>query len=431
MPTLRRKFMASLTFLALAAFTLAALSPRAAHAQDGSLGIAAVVNDDVISVLDLETRVNLVIGTSNMQNTPEARARITPQVLRALIDEKLMLQEAKRVGIQVTQGDIDLGMQNIAQGNRTSIDGFKEMLRQWRVPLNTMYARIEADIAWSTFVSQFLARTLKVGEEEITDEIERLRANAGRPEYLLAEIVLPVDQPGQDGEIRQLAGRLLQQMQAGAAFSALAQNFSAAPSAAVGGDMGWVQAGHMESNVLNAVLRLKPGQVTPPLRTLGGYSLIMLREVRTSPGLGQGDSTLTLSQLHLQAPKGADPATLNGLAARLGDLTRGIRTCERLEAVGQQQGSLLSGPLGQIKLSNLPDAMRAVLAELPVGQPSQPVATGGGLAVMMVCARQVEELNMDVVRERVGQFLLNQRLNVAAQRQLRDLRRAAFVDIRL
>lgn len=430
----RRSFLSLFILLAMAFGTALPMGRHAAAqtaATDGTLGIAAVVNDDVISMLDLETRVNLVVATSNMPDSEETRARIRPQILRGLIDEKLMLQEAKRAGINVTQPEIEQGMANIAQANGTGVNEFKQLLASWGVPVAAMSARVEADIAWQTYIRKTLARTIKVGEEEVTDEIQRIQANAGRPEYLLAEIVLPVDNPGKDTEVRQLAARLLQQMQNGAPFSALAQNFSAAPSAAVGGDLGWVQGAHLEDKILNAVRRLQPGQVTPPIRTLGGYSMVLLRDQRTSPGLGRGESTLTLSQLHLQAPKDAGEQALNGLAARLQDMTRGVNSCARLDAVGEQQGSMLSGSLGQVKQANLPPAMQDVLASLPVGQPSKPIATGGGLAVLMVCDPQTAELDMDAVRERIGQQLLNERLNVAAQRRLRDLRRAAFVEIRL
>jgi len=91
----------------------------------------------------------------------------------------------------------------------------------------------------------------------------------------------------------------------------------------------------------------------------------------------------------------------------------------------------MSGSLGEMKLSSLPDNLRGVLTNLPVGQPSQPVQTGGGLAVVMICERSDEGVDMDKIRENIRIKILESRVNVAAQRKLRDLRRNAFVDIRL
>ncbi|MBD3661021.1 MAG: SurA N-terminal domain-containing protein, partial [Arenibacter algicola] len=157
----RRSFLSLFILLAIACGTALPMGQQAAAqtaSTDGTLGIAAVVNDDVISMLDLETRVNLVVATTNMPDTEETRARIRPQILRGLIDEKLMLQEAKRVGINVTQPEIEQGMANIAQANGTGVEEFKQLLSRWGVPVAAMSARVEADIAWQTYIRKTLAR---------------------------------------------------------------------------------------------------------------------------------------------------------------------------------------------------------------------------------------------------------------------------------
>lgn len=404
------------------------VAPTAARAQQDGLGIAAVVNDDVISALDLHMRTTMIIATSSMSDTPQTRARISPQILRGLIDEKLMLQEARSIGIKVAQGDIDAGLERIAKGNKMTLVQLSEQMREMGVPMSALSVRIEAEIAWQIFVGRSLSRTIKIGEEEINDEIKRIQSSAGKPEYLIAEIYLPVDRPGQDSEVQQLAARLMEQIKAGAPFNALANNFSRAPSAAQGGDMGWVQASHLDVELLNVLSTMRPGSITIPVRTLGGYYIMLLRDIRTSPGLGTGDAVMKISQLHLQA---SNRAEMNQVGAQLQKMTRGVTGCAQLDAMGAQSGSPMSGPLGEIRLSTLPQEMRTVLETLPVGQPSSPVATGGGLAVLLICERHDEGVNMDEVRDKISKRLSAERLNVTAQRHLRDLRRMAFVDIRL
>ncbi len=401
---------------------------QASPAQQGALGIAAVVNDDVISALDLHTRTTMIIETSNMTDTPQTRARVSPQVLRGLIDEKLMLQEARRSGIKVVQEDIDDGVARIAQGNKMTVLQLSEQLKQIGVPLSSVSARIEAEIAWSIFAGRVLARKITISEEEITDEIKRIQASAGKPEYLLAEIFLPVDLPSQDNEVYQLALRLIEQMKSGAPFKAVASNMSRAPSAGVGGDMGWVQAAHLDTDIYNVVSKMNPGNVSMPIRTLGGYYIMLLREVRASPGLGGGEATLKLSQLHLAAEH---PGATADLGPQLQNMSQGVTTCEQLDAIGAKDGSPMSGPLGEVPLSAMPQNMRALLQNLPAGQISPPIATGGGLAVMMVCARNDKGVDMEAVRADIAKRLKATRLDIAARRHLHDLRRDAFVDIRL
>jgi len=402
-------------------------SPHA-RAQDYGLGIAAIVNDDVVSMLDLHMRTSMVIANADMPDTTETRQRIFPQVLRSLIDEKLMLQEAHRIDIQVAQEDIKGEVERIAQSNGLNIDQLTEKLKESGVPITALTSRIEANIAWQVFIGRALSRNIKISEDEIDDEIARIQASAGQPEYLLAEIYLPVDNPSQDSEIQQLAARLIQQLQSGVSFNAIAANFSRAPSAALGGDMGWVQASHLDVDLLNVISQLQPDMVTRPIRTLGGYYILLLRDVRTSPGLTNANATMKLSQLHLAAAPQTDP---NQLAGQLQSLISGVTSCDQLEAIGAQSGSPMSGSLGEVSLSVLPPDMRATVATLPVGQPSAPVATGGGLAVLMVCERPNATADMKAVREEISRKLSLERLDIAAQRHMRDLRREAFVDIRL
>lgn len=423
----KNSHLAFLVFLVSAVFATCA-APIDARAQQDGLGIAAVINDDVISILDLHTRTTMIIATSSMTDSSETRARISPQVLRGLIDEKLMLQEARRIGINVDQGDIDEGIQRIANNNKMTVAQLGEQMKSIGVPLTAVGARIEANIGWQVFVGRSLSRNIKIGKEEINDEIKRIQSSAGKPEYLLAEIFLPVDKPSQDANVQQLAARLVQQMKSGAPFSALASNFSRAPSAAKGGDMGWVQASHLDTVLLNVVGQLRPGNIARPVRTLGGYYIVLLRDVRTSPGLGAGDATLKLSQLHL-LPSGQ--SDLNQVGQQLVSMTRGVNSCAAFDALGAQSGSPMSGSLGEVSLSVLPPNMRTVLETLPVGQPSNPVATGGGMAVLMVCERQNAGMDMETIRADIAKRLKIERLEVAAQRHLRDLRRQAFVDIRL
>jgi len=416
----------------LVCLALASLLPMYAKAQtQGGLGIAAVVNDDVISMLDLNARISMVMESAQLENTAENRMKIAPQVLRGLVDEKLKLQETRESGVKVTQGNIEQALKDIADKNKMTVDQLTEHLRSIGVPISTLATRVETELAWSYYVQSRLAKKILVGAEEIKDEINRIQTNAGKPEYLLAEIFLPVESPAQEAEVRTVAERLLVQMKQGAPFSGLARNFSRAPSAALDGDMGWVQYANLDPALQRVITKMRAGTASPPVRTLGGYYIMFLRKIRTSPGLGGGDAMVKLSQFHVPAPKGGSAAALQNLSNQLVAATRNMKSCAELEAAGAQSGSLMSGSLGEMKLTSLPDAMQQVLGDLKVGQPSAPIPTGGGLAVLMICERTDESVNMEKVRDDIRNKLVQNRLSVASQRKLRDLRRDAFVDTRI
>jgi len=416
----------------LACLALASLLPLHVKAQtQGGLGIAAVVNDDVISMLDLNARISMVMESAQLDNTAENRMKIAPQVLRGLVDEKLKLQETRESGVKVTQDNIELALKDIADKNKMTIKKLTDHLQSIGVPISTLATRVETELAWSYYVQSRLAKKIQVGAEEIKDEIARIQTNAGKPEYLLAEIFLPVESPSQEAEVRTVAERLLVQMQQGAPFSGLARNFSRAPSAALDGDMGWVQYANLDPALQRVISNMRAGTASTPVRTLGGYYIMYLRKTRTSPGLGGGDAMVKLSQFHVPAPKGSGAAALQNLNNQLVAATRNMKSCAELEAAGAQSGSLMSGSLGEMKLTSLPDTMQQVLGDLKVGQPSAPIPTGGGLAVLMICERTDETMDMEKVRDDIRNKLVQNRLSVASQRKLRDLRRDAFVDTRI
>jgi len=432
-PALTRAFARTLSGILVAAVSLLFAGPQAvAQTQMPSgQGIAAIVNDDIISMLDLNSRISLVTASAELANSPETRSKIAPQVLQGLIDEKLKLQETRRERVKVSQDDIQKALQSIADKNRLTLEQLTAQLQGLGVPLAALGARVETELAWNFYLQRRLAQKILIGNEEVNDEINRIQANAGKPEYLLAEIFLPVASPAEDAAVRTVAERLLLQLKQGAPFSGLAKNFSRAPSAALEGDMGWVQGENLDPALLQALGNLNPGTASLPVRALGGYYILLLRKVRTSPGLGDADAAVTLSQYHVPVKKGTSPDAIEAIRSQLIATTRAWVGCGVLEAAGAKSGSLLSGSVGQMKLSNLPQDMQLALQNLAVGQPSMPIVTGGGFAVLMICERTDDTTNMDEVRDTIRTELIQSRLNVVAQRKLRDLRRDAFIDIRL
>lgn len=413
--------------VALAAFTFA---PTTAQAQ-GGLGIAAVVNDEAISVLDLNARIAMVLDSSQIPDTPQARNKIVAQVLRGLIDERLKLQASEKANVVVPDQGIDKAMADLAERNKLTLGQLEQHLASIGSHISSLRSQIEVQIAWRQYTLRRLTRGITISDDEINDEIQRIQSNAGKPEYLLAEIFLPVDATTSEPEVRDFSQRLLLQLQQGAKFSELARNFSQSPSAALSGDMGWVQYANLDPDLQKIVPEIPAGSVSRPIRLPGGYYLIMVRKVRASPGLAPQDATVKLSQYHVPVAKGTPPQQVEQIKGQLIATTRAMTTCQQIDAAGARAGSLMSGSLGEMKISTLPDNFKTALANVQPGQKTVPIETGGGWAVMMVCERTDEGSNMETIREDIKQRLKRERTEVAAQRKLRDLRREAFVDVRL
>ena len=118
-----------------------------AHSQ-ATLNIAAIVNDDVISVYDLSQRIQMVIAFSRLPNTAETQRRIAPDVLRRLIAEKLRLQEAKRLNITIPDEQINNAIADLERQNKIPAGQMGQMLASHGIDLDSLKQQVNAELAW-------------------------------------------------------------------------------------------------------------------------------------------------------------------------------------------------------------------------------------------------------------------------------------------
>lgn len=418
--------MALTAALTVAAVLAPAVGPLPAVAQQVQR-IAAVVNDQAITVYDVDARMNMVIGTSQLPDTAETRQKLLPRVLQQLVDERLKVQEATRLGLSVTDQDVEKAKRQIEQNNNFPPGSLDAQMRAKGVDPKELEKQLRADVAWVKVAQGSLRRQVSVEPAEVDAVLETLRQSLGKPQRLMAEIVLPVNDPSEEEQMRALGERLVQQMRGGAPFQPLARQFSASGTAAVGGDLGWVPQGALDPEVEAAVQALTPGQVSAPIRTAVGYQIVLLRERRDTEKPKPEDVPVRLAQLYMptQGPAAVPAATRADTLAALS----GATGCADVERVATEMRLPNSGALGTMKPSSLPAPVDAVVTGLPENKLSAPITLPDAEVVVMVCERADPSglPSRDVIEQR----LEGEKLDRAAQRALRDLRRSALIDIRL
>ncbi|HMA16527.1 MAG: peptidylprolyl isomerase [Bacteroidota bacterium] len=273
-----------LAVLALAALAIGGLRVGAAAAQEDLFRPAAVVNDDVISVLDLAMRLQLAIIAAGVDDSSDVRRRLTPQVLNSLIDERLQMQEAERLDIEVTDLQIAGALEQIAQQNNMSEGQFLTMLRNRGVIPTTLIDQIRAQIAWQSIVQRSVRPNVVVPPEEIEEVVNRLTARRGAVERRVAEIFIPIESIAREAEAQTNAVRLFEELRRGANFAGLARQFSQSATALLGGDLGWVRDGELDEELNAALAQMGPGEISVPIRTLSGFHILFLRDMRKNEG---------------------------------------------------------------------------------------------------------------------------------------------------
>lgn len=416
----------SIGWLILAA---AAVFPSPADAQRVQR-IAAIVNDDVVSEYDLRARMQVVIASSGLRPTEQLQQRLGQQVLRNLIDERLQMQEAKRRNISVSKQNMSEAIASIEKQNKLPPGTFEDFLRKNRLPRDSVLDQIRAQIAWQKLVGRVLMPRVTVGNEEVEDALTRLKEAKGQWEYHVLEILLSVDRPDQESDVRRAAQRLVDELRRGARFDAVARQFSQTASASVGGDLGWMQEATMGGEMREIVSKMDEGQISDPIPTLGGIQIFKLEKKRRVLAGSPADTVVDLQQILLPLGDGAsqdDAATQMKLAQLLSDSVAGCADHARAAA---ESNSARPVKLGRLRMGDLAPAIRSAVGKLPVGKASAPVRNRRGIAVLMVCARTEAEDGLPTRAELLDRLRRN-RLSIMTRRYLRDLRTAAVVDLRV
>jgi len=400
-----------------------------ASAQQGVMRIAAIVNDDLISVYDLQNRVRWVVLSSGINADQSNQRRIVQQVLRDLVDERLRLQEAERLSIRVTDREIDRQIQGQAQRQNMSVERFLQQVAQRGIDPATVRTQVRSSIAWNKLATRQLRRQVDVGEDEIDDELEKLREALNQPQKFLREIFLGFDSEASEVETFQTAERIVQQAQEGSDFASLARAFSQNRTAQQGGEVGWVAESQISPDLVDAFRALGPGDTSDPIRTPSGVMILHVAEQRAG-GVSVQDARLSLFQISLPMPANAGQAQRSAAAGFLNEIRPAIASCDSAREVAGQIQDASAAAANDIRLGDMPQNLQAALSALQPGETSPPVQTPRAVLIATICERDDAGAALPTrgeILNRIG----TERMELLARRYMRDLRREAFIDIRL
>jgi len=397
-----------------------------------SESVAAIVNDDIVSTYDLVQRMRLLVLTAGIQPTQENLPQLQREALRGLIEERLQIQELRRVerenkiNIVADDAEVDGAIADMARGaNNMTADQLLAQLRAAGIGQETLRAQLRAEISWQGYISGRFRSRLRIGRDQIKATLDRLAAQATKPQYQISEVYIEAARVGGMQIAYQGAQSLIEQMTQGAPFAAVARQFSASPTAANGGDAGWIGAGEMSIEVDTVLDQMRPGQLSPPIATQDGVYIIYLRDKRA----GSSVTMVSLKQIAVPLPEDASPEQLQAATATLEGLRSQVTGCADLEAKAATDPGVLAGDLGEADLSTLAEGFQQAASATPDGQLSPPIRTSLGLHLVMVCGRRSAGAQLPTP-EQVESRLMSVQLSNISKRILRDLRTSATIETR-
>lgn len=414
----RSLILAAMTALALGPVSAAqeapALPPPSEGPQTLTLeGVAAIVNDQPISYSDVRQRARLLLLGLATQPTPEQVQQVTGQALEQLIDEKLQLQEAAQYEVEIEAEAIESAVADMARQAGLDRETFLQQLVLAGINPASIEDQMRAEIAWQRIMGGLYGSRIRISDNQIREQIERLRQASSKVRYDVSEIFLFAPDPQTRDEAMEAGRSIVAQLREGAPFELAAQRFSSAPTAANGGRMGWMTADDLDPDFLSVLEELSPPAISEPFEVSNGVYILQLRN-KAEPR----ETVSLLSLARLTATDGSE-ATLQDAIAR-------VDGCEDLPGIADASDSLEASTLGRVALSDLGDDGQRLVEGVQPGQPTDVFEAASGPSVMYVCERADNVENLPS-RAEVENRLYADQLGMISQRSLRNLRREATI----
>jgi len=398
------------------------------NAQE-TMKIAALVNNEIITVRDIKTRMQILLFASKLRPTKAVIERLGQQVLETLVDEKLKLEAAKKNKIVVKDEEFLAAVATLEKSNKIEPGRFRQYLTSKGIDWGAMSSQIRAQILWSKLLRRILLPRVFVSESEISTRLKKLSESGNKREYHLSEILLSVDEEGQRTAIQRNAKQLIEDITKGADFGNLARQFSDSTSYSVGGDIGWQRMENLPTFIRPHLIKMGPGDVFGPISSVEGFYIIRLNQIRETAIKNREMEVVDLRRMFFKAGSKISREDRNSLAQRIESIRNSISSCKEFDQAAKNAGFSSDTKLGKLNLKELSREIIKETKDLPIGRPSLPIQIGEQMVIFAVCQRWSPSPSFD--REQVRQTISKEKLDITARRYMRDIKVSAIIDIRM
>ncbi len=406
------------------------LNPAAA-VQTSLDRIVAIVDESVITERELANQIKLVkLDFKQSRREPPSEAVLQRQVLESLINDSLLLQEAKRRGIKITDSQLNQTMQRLARQNQMSLSEFRQALLADGLDYDKYRETVRREITITTLSRQYSQRNATISDAEVDDFIEQSGSDSASFEYLLSHILIALPDAAIPEEItaaQQTAADIMSRLDQGEEFDQLANTYSSGETALQGGDLGWRKKAQIPSLFTDQVLTMEPGDYAGPIRSPSGIHIVHLKQRRD---LEQVLSQQTRSRHILIRPN--ELVSEEDARERLQEFRERILAGEdfarlaRLYSVDYSSGSE-GGDIGWMDPGATVKEYEAATDRLQEGELSEPFRSQFGWHLVEVTGRRTVDETEENKRKKIYSQLLQQKQREVFDLWKRRLRDEAYV----
>jgi peptidyl-prolyl cis-trans isomerase SurA len=439
-----RKIVAVFCYSVVACLTALTLSAPAVRAQTRDIGvhgemldrIAAVVNDGLVLKSELDSQMEAVTKRLQEQKVElPSQSVLKQQVLDRLILQEIEAQRAKRVGLTISDEQLNGALQEIAQRNKIPFDQLPTALEAQGIDYKQYRESMRKELTLSTLRQRDVIAHINVTPHEMEQFLARQQSSAANDEFNVSHILLSLPEaatPQQLEEITKKAQDIASRATKGEDFGQLAIANSNSQTALDGGQLGWRKGNQLPEFILGLVTKMKPGEVSEPVRTPSGFHIVKLNERRS------GEAQVIVNQVHvrhilLKPNELDDDATVREKLAKLRDrIIKGEDFAGIASATSEDPGSAPDGgDLGWTGPGTFVPEFDKAIADLKSNEISEPFKTRYGWHIVQMLGTRTYDSTEDVRKQRAFAAIRESKADEETELWLRRLRDEAFVEIKM
>jgi len=425
-----------------AILTLSSLLPVNAQTRDiGVHGqmldrVAAIVNDGLVLKSELDAQMDAVTKRLQEQKVDlPSQSVLKQQVLERLIVQEIQAQHAKRVGLTITDEQLNSALQEIAGRNKIPFDQLPTTLASQGIDYKQYRESMRRELTLSTLRQRDVIAHINVTPHELDQSLARQQNSAANDEFNVSHILLSLPSaatPQQIEEITHKAADLAARAAKGEDFGQLAIANSNGQTALDGGQLGWRKGTQLPQFILDLVTKMKPGEVSAPARTPSGFHIVRLNERRN------GEAQVIINQIHvrhiLKKPNELDDdetvrQKLSKLRERIlkGEDFAGIASTNSEDPGSAPDG----GDLGWSGPGTFVPEFDKAIANLKDHEICEPFKSRYGWHIVQMLGTRTYDSTDDVRRQRAFAAIRESKADEETELWLRRLRDDAFVEIKM
>src|SRR6267154_1101794 len=440
---MRRMLTSALMRLAVVAAALTL--PQPAHAQTRELAtkgelldrVAAIVNDGVVLNSELEAQVDVIsvrLRQQKLELPPQNVLR--QQVLERLVLQEIQIQRANHAGVKVSDETVNAALQDVAKRNGLTLSQLPDALAKQGEDYTSYREDLRKEITLSLLRQRDVLQHISVTPREIDQFLEKqAKTPSERNEYNVSHILIAVAQEASLAQLDQAGKRatdVYQRAKSGEDFAKLAVAYSSSQTALEGGALGWRKGSELPTFLTDVVARLKPGEVSEPLRTPTGYHIVKLNEVRGS------EAKAIVNQIHIRhilmkTNELADDATVRQKLDQLRErILKGEDFAGLASITSEDPGSATQGgDLGWAGPGSFVPEFDAAVEKLKDQEISEPFHTQYGWHIAQLLGRRQFDNTDEIKRHQAMDAIRASKADEETELWLRRLRDEAYVEMKL